>query len=74
MAMPSLISSALRRQPRMPQGWRDDIGSEEEVLWQAFTPEDVRQLIQQTSLDMYGAGFDFNSGSGFIQADVALFQ
>ena len=28
--------------------------------------------MQQTSLEMYGAGFDFNSGSGFIQADVAL--
>src|SRR5882762_3502976 len=39
---------------------------------QAFTPENVRQLMQQTSLDMYGEGFDFNSGSGFIQADFAL--
>jgi hypothetical protein len=28
--------------------------------------------MQQTSLDMYGAGFDFNSGSGFIQAYFAL--
>src|SRR5258708_9227560 len=42
------------------------------VYGQAFTPEDVRQLIQQTALAMDGAAFDFNSRSGFIQAYFPL--
>ena len=33
---------------------------------------DVRQLLQQTAIDMEAPGFDDESGSGFIQADAAM--
>ena len=33
---------------------------------------DVRQLLQQTAIDMEAPGFDDASGSGFIQADAAM--
>ena len=35
-------------------------------------PASLYQLIRDSALDMNGAGFDFDSGYGFIQADLAV--
>ena len=39
---------------------------------QGMTSAEVKSLFVNTAIDMYGAGFDFKSGFGFIQADSAV--
>ena len=36
------------------------------------SPEQIRTVLKDTAVDMKTAGFDFESGSGLIQADAAL--
>jgi hypothetical protein len=38
----------------------------------SMTPTDVRETLQDTALNMGPAGFDNNTGFGFVRADVAL--
>jgi hypothetical protein len=37
-----------------------------------ISPELLKGLLQSTAIDMYAAGYDKESGAGFIQADAAL--
>ncbi|HQV00559.1 MAG TPA: S8 family serine peptidase, partial [Bacteroidia bacterium] len=37
-----------------------------------ISPDSVRDLISQTALDMYGSGYDINSGYGFVRTDSLL--
>ena len=37
-----------------------------------LTPQEVRDALVASSIDMLTAGFDYTTGSGLIQADVAL--
>ena len=36
------------------------------------TPSDIRSLMQSTAIDMNTPGFDFTSGYGFVNADLAM--
>lgn len=38
----------------------------------ATTPNQIRSLLQSTAIDMSTAGFDYNSGYGFINTDSAM--
>jgi hypothetical protein len=38
------------------------------------TPDQIYTAMRSTTLDMRSAGFDFDSGYGFVQADAALTQ
>ena len=39
---------------------------------QTMSPSDIRSLMQSSAVEMYGPGFDFNSGFGFVNADAAM--
>jgi hypothetical protein len=39
---------------------------------QILTPAQAKQLMAATAIDMDAAGFDFNTGKGFIQVDSAI--
>src|SRR5207344_2065289 len=39
---------------------------------QNISPADMRTLLQNTAIDMDAPGFDYNTGSGFIQPGAAM--
>jgi len=39
-----------------------------------ISPDAIRTVLSLTALDMYGGGYDVESGSGFIRADRALME
>lgn len=36
------------------------------------TPLEIKNILTSTAIDMHSNGFDFESGAGFVQADLAL--
>jgi hypothetical protein len=48
------------------------IEAKQKYYSQSASPSDIRNILQNTALDMGAPGFDYNTGSGFIQADSAL--
>ena len=38
----------------------------------SLTPTQINTVLQQTAIDMLGAGFDFDTGAGFVNAESAI--
>jgi hypothetical protein len=48
------------------------IDAKQRFYSQDMSPAEVRSLLSNTAIDMDVAGYDINSGNGFIQADAAI--